>query len=143
MYQHEVPVLLVDSLSKIPTYGSEHASGLDLYTREDVVVSYGKITKIHTGVKLSLPKDCYGKIEDRSGNAVNYGTRTLAGVIDSDYTGEIIVGMTLIIPGEKIFKIGDRVAQLIIQKFEKITLSLNTTLDTTSRGENGFGSTGN
>ena len=74
-----------------PTYGSKEAAGADLYALEDTYVASGGRQLIETGISISLPVGYYGRIAPRSGLAFNFGIDVLAGVIDSDYRGEIKV----------------------------------------------------
>jgi len=93
-------------------------------------------------VKLAIPPGYVGLVWPRSGLAVRHGIDTLAGVIDSDYRGEVRV--VLINHGEAPFRIapGDRIAQLLIQRVERATFGAAAALDDTERGDGGFGSTG-
>ena len=99
-------VLINDSI--IPTQASKRSAGLDLYSSVDVNIEVGSINKINTGICISLPENSYGSIRDKSSLAAK-GVLTLGGVIDSDYTGEIIVIMTSLIEPIKVKK-GQNVA---------------------------------
>ena len=96
----------------IPTRASTSSAGLDLYSSIDVNIEVGSIKKVNTGICVSVPKNSYGSIRDKSSLA-SKGLLTLGGVIDSDYTGEIIVIMTSLIESIKIKK-GQKIAQLIV-----------------------------
>ena len=85
----------------IPTRASKISAGLDLYSNADVNIEVGSINKINTGICISLPETSYGSIRDKSSLAAK-GLLTLGGVIDNDYTGEIIVIMTSLIQPKKI-----------------------------------------
>ena len=93
----------------IPTQASKRSAGLDLYSSIDINIEVGSI---YTGICVSLPENPYGSIEDKSSLAAK-GLLTLGGVIDNDYTGEIIVIMTSLIEPIKI-KQGQKKAQLIV-----------------------------
>ena len=95
----------------IPTRASKRSSGLDLYSSIDVCIKVGSIKKINTGICISLPENSYGSIRDKSSLAAK-GLLTLGGVIDNDYTGEIIIMTSLIEPIE--IKQGQKIAQLIV-----------------------------
>ena len=103
-------VLIIDAI--IPTRASKRSAGLDIYSSVDVNIEVGSINKINTGICISLPENSYGSIRDQSSLAAK-GVLALGGVIDSDYTGEIIVIMTSLIEPIKIKK-GQKVAQLIV-----------------------------
>lgn len=132
----------LDSRAVLPSRGSSGACGLDLYSIEDYVIGSGKRIAVRTGLAAALPKNFYGRIAPRSGLALKMGIDVLAGVIDSDYRGEI---KCLIINfGEQEFKInsGDRVAQLIVERVAILEPKWDPHLLETSRGNNGFGSSG-
>ena len=95
----------------IPTRASKRSARLDLYSSIDVNIDTNSIKKINTGVHVSLQKNSYGPIRDKSFLAAK-GLLTLGGVIDNDYTGEIIVIMTSLIEPIKI-KQEQKIAQLI------------------------------
>ena len=133
--------------ARVPAKGSEEAAGYDLYSDEHAEVSHGKITKVGTGIAVKIPKGYVGLIKPRSGLAAKHGVDTMAGVIDSDYRGEIHVLLTChdSEPGSGLnIKPGERIAQLLIapvcNDFEPNEVSDFD--DETQRGSNGFGSTG-
>lgn len=125
-----------------PQFGSEAAIGLDLHANARAVVRRGEITMIGTGVAVEIPPGYYGRIAPRSGLAARHGADVLAGVIDSDYRGELIVLLTCHLPGEFEVKAGDRIAQLILERAERPELQYVSSLGETTRGTAGFGSTG-
>jgi dUTP pyrophosphatase len=90
---------------------------------------------------MAIPVNRYGRIAPRSGLAVKYGIDVLAGVVDSDYRGEILV--VLINHGKSPFKVekGMAIAQIIFEKYHPVQFQQYTSLDETDRGEKGFGST--
>lgn len=130
----------------LPEYKTNGSSGVDLkaaLTAPVVIKPFGRAL-IPTGLHMSIPEGYEGQIRGRSGLALNYGI-TLAngiGTIDSDYRGEIKV--ILINLGNEEFTVnnGDRVAQLVLIKYEKIEFEIVETLDDTKRGSGGFGHTG-
>ena len=103
-------VLINDAI--IPTRASKRSAGLDLYSSVDVNIEVGSINKINTGICISLPENSYGSIRGKSSLAAK-GLLTLGGVIDNDYTGEIIVIMTSLIEPIKIKKV-QKIVQLIV-----------------------------
>ena len=86
-----------------PTRASKRSAGLDLYSNIDVNIEAGSIKKINTGICISLPENSYGSIRDKSSLEAK-GLLTLGGVIDSDYTEEIIIIITSLIKPIKIKK---------------------------------------
>lgn len=126
----------------VPEYGSGAAAGADLRASEAVTLPPGGRFAVPTGIHVELPPGHVGLVWPRSGIAVRHGIDTLAGVIDSDYRGEVRV--VLVNHGETEFRIepGDRIGQLLVQKVERAAFSRTGALAATSRGEGGFGSTG-
>jgi dUTP pyrophosphatase len=125
-----------------PAYGSAEAAGADLRAAEDVTLRPGERTAIGTGIHVEIPVGHVGLVWPRSGLAVRHGLDTLAGVIDSDYRGEVRV--VLVNHGQEAASLarGDRIAQLLIQKVERADFRIVDRLEETGRGEGGFGSTG-
>ena len=127
----------------IPVRSSEGAAGFDLYySGLSMSILPKEYAVCETGIQMSLSPDLIGDIKPRSGLAVKYGIDTMAGVIDSDYRGEIKV--VLINHGKEtaFFRRGDRIAQLVVTNFYSDVQEVTEDLDTTARGVNGFGSTG-
>ena len=105
-------IVLMNDDSIIPTRASKGSAGLDLYSNIDANIEVGSINKINTGICISLPENSYGSMRDKSSLSAK-GLLTLGEVIDSDYTGEIIVIMTSLIESIKIKK-RQKIAQLIV-----------------------------
>jgi len=126
----------------LPEYGTLEAAGADLRASEAVQIPPGGRAAVATGLFLEIPPGHVGLVWPRSGLAVRHGIDTLAGVIDSDYRGEVKV--VLVNHGDQPFEIapGDRVAQLLIHRIERATFHTATALRRTERGPGGFGSTG-
>ena len=104
--------VLMNDDAIIPTRASKGSAGLDLYSSIDFDIDINSIKRVNTGIRVSLPENTYESIRDKS-SLVTKGILTLAGVIDNDYTGEIIVIMTYLIKPIKIKK-GQKIAQLIV-----------------------------
>ena len=137
----------VRSLSgNLPSYETEGSAGMDIraYIDEPVTLEPGKRTLIPTGLFMEIPAGFEVQIRARSGLAVKYGIGLTNGIgtIDSDYRGEIKV--SLINWGEDDFVIndGDRIAQMVVCRYEKADLELADELSDTVRGAGGFGHTG-
>jgi dUTP pyrophosphatase len=133
---------LVDAGGSLPEYASAGAAGADLRASEAVEIAPGGRAAVPTGVRLQIPPGHVGLVWPRSGLAVRHGIDTLAGVIDSDYRGEVRV--VLVNHGHEPFHIapGDRVAQLLVQRVERAAFTAAPQIDATDRGRGGFGSTG-
>ena len=134
--------VLVDAGAALPEYASAGAAGADLRASEAAEIAPGGRAAVPTGVRLQIPPGHVCLVWPRSGLAVRHGIDTLAGVIDSDYRGEVRV--VLVNHGEEPFRIaaGDRVAQLLVQRVERAAFTAATEIDDTGRGRGGFGSTG-
>jgi dUTP pyrophosphatase len=126
----------------LPEYGSLGAAGADLRAAEARTLAPGERAAIATGVRVALPPGHVGLVWPRSGLALRHGVDTLAGVIDADYRGELRV--VLVNHGQEAVAIqsGDRIAQLLIQPVLRAEFAAVTELATTTRGADGFGSTG-
>ena len=116
-------VLLVQRLhpdAYVPERGSEDAAGLDLHAAEPRTIAAGDRDLVSIGIAVAIPKGSYGRVAPRSGLAVEQGITIGAGVIDSDYRGELKV--LLFNHGEDalVVKKGDRIAQLIIEKIDTV-----------------------
>jgi dUTP pyrophosphatase len=133
---------LVDAGGSLPEYASAGAAGADLRASEAIEIVPGGRAAVPTGVRLQIPPGHVGLVWPRSGLAVRHGIDTLAGVIDSDYRGEVRV--VLVNHGDAVFRIapGDRVAQLLVQRVERAAFTVAAGIDDTDRGGGGFGSTG-
>ena len=126
----------------IPKRATEGSAGLDISASEDFVIPAHKWNAVPTGIAISVPRDCYARLAPRSGLAYKKGIDVGAGVIDSDYSGEIKV--ILFNHGDEDFIIhrGDRIAQIIFEKIFINELVEVEELNFTKRGDGGFGSTG-
>jgi dUTP pyrophosphatase len=127
--------------AKVPHYSHKGDAGLDLFSSVDSVLNKGEVKAVPTGIQVAVPEGHVGLIWDKSGISLK-GVHRLAGVIDSGYRGEVRVVMANL--GEKLFVIkrGMKIAQLLIQPVMDVEVVEVDELEETSRGQNGFGSTG-
>lgn len=129
-----------------PTQGSEKAAGFDLYayTTEPITIQPGETVKVGTGIAVRPPEGMFGAIFARSGLATKQGLRpaNCVGVCDEDYTGEYIVAMHNDSAEERVINNGDRIAQLVFMPYFTAEIIEVEDLETTDRGDGGFGSTG-
>lgn len=125
-----------------PTKGSVGAAGFDLFAAQEMSILPGKRAAVKTDIQVGLPVGCYGRVAPRSGLAAKCCVDVGAGVIDADYRGNVMV--LLLNFGSEAFhvKIGDRIAQLILEKIAAVDAFEVPSLDDTVRGIGGFGSTG-
>lgn len=138
--------LLVKKLSDdatTPTRGSEWSAGYDLSASRPATIPPGGRGIVHTDLSIACPAGTYARIAPRSGLAIKKGIDVGAGVVDADYRGP--VGVILFnLDSENAFEvqIGDRIAQLILEKISMAAIQEVKELDATVRGAGGFGSTG-
>ncbi len=138
----KVKIKKLNSNAVIPKYAHSGDAGMDLYSIENIILKPKHRIGVKTGISIELPRDYVGLIWDKSGISLKSGIKTMAGVIDSGYRGEIkIVLINLSSKNYKIEK-GQKIAQLLIQKIETPEIEIVDDLSKTSRGEKGFGSTG-
>lgn len=141
----EVKIKILDKYIPVPRYAHKGDAGLDLYSTIDCIIRPLERKRIPTGIKISIPEGYAGFVQPKSGLAINNGIGLLnsPGLIDSGYRGEVCAILINFDPKED-FKIkkGDKICQLVIQKVEKVKLTVVEKLDSSDRGEGGFGSTG-
>jgi dUTP pyrophosphatase len=128
--------------AKVPSYAHHDDAGFDLYTVKDIVLKSGQREMIPTGIAMEIPEGYVGLVWDKSGLAMKHGLKTIGGVVDSMYRGEIMIGVINLSKEDYTFLKGHKVAQMIIQKKEKVDFEEVKELSDTMRGEGGFGSTG-
>ena len=130
----------------LPEYATPLSAGLDLKAAidEPIVLEPLKRAIVPTGLFIALPEGFEAQIRPRSGLAAKHGITVLnsPGTIDADYRGELKV--ILVNLSDEAFTInpGERIAQMVVARFEQVQWELSDSLDETSRGEGGFGSTG-
>ena len=129
----------------LPQYMTEQAAGMDIFAAvaQEEIIEPGARKKIPTGIAIALPAGFEAQIRPRSGLAIKQGVTLLntPGTIDADYRGEI--ALIVINHGEEPFIIhrGTRLAQMVIQKICRVNWIETEELNTTSRGDGGFGHT--
>jgi len=129
----------------VPAYSHPGDAGADLTTREHVVLEPGRRATVRTGVKIALPAGYVALVHPRSGLAARHGVTIVngPGTVDAGYRGEICVTLLNTDADAPVeFAVGDRIAQLVIQRVEHATFVPVAGLPGSHRGEGGFGSTG-
>ena len=130
----------------IPTYGSEFSAGADLYACDggEITIAPGETRLVHTGISMAIPQGFVGLIYARSGLACKRGLAPAnkVGVIDSDYRGEIMVALHNHSSEAQTICDGERIAQMVFTAYMGASFLEVDELDSTVRGEGGFGSTG-
>jgi dUTP pyrophosphatase len=134
------------SHNPLPAYATDGASGMDLRAdlASPVVMQSLERKLVPTGLFIELPQGYEAQVRPRSGLAIKHGITCLntPGTIDADYRGEIKIVLINLSGEKQIINPGDRIAQLVIQKVEKINWEQVTVLTETVRNNGGFGSTG-
>ena len=132
----------LDPQATLPTRGSQSSAGLDIYSLDAVTIGPGERSLARTGLSVAIPEGFYGRVAPRSGLAVKQGLDVLAGVIDSDYRGELLCLLyntgdtTVMLPATT------KICQLIIEQIATPEAAWSDDLSETARGAGGFGSTG-
>ncbi|HLF34888.1 MAG TPA: dUTP diphosphatase [Cyclobacteriaceae bacterium] len=130
----------------LPEYQSIHAAGMDLraHLGSEMVIKPMERVLVPTGIFIELPEGYEAQVRPRSGLSIRSGISILnsPGTIDSDYRGEIKVILVNLGSSDYIVRNGDRIAQMVISRYEKITWKLSEKLNETTREQGGFGSTG-
>ena len=140
--------MLVQRLDRelpLPAYAREGDAGLDLYASEAITLAPGARAAVGTGVAIALPDGYAGFVVPRSGLALRHGLSVVntPGLIDAGYRGEIRVILVNHDPATPItLSRGDRIAQLVVQRVERVDIVEVETLPDSHRGAGGFGSTG-
>jgi deoxyuridine 5'-triphosphate nucleotidohydrolase len=140
------PDLLIQQLtttSTVPTRATEESIGYDLYFDGDkeITILAGTIMPLKTGIAIECPTGTYARIAPRSGLTVKNNLTTMAGVIDPDYRGDITVLLQNFGKEHQVIKPNQRIAQLILEKASIPPVQIVDNLTTTTRDQNGFGST--
>ena len=140
-----VHIKLLDPELPAPAYAKPGDAGADLRSRVDFELEPGERALVPTGVAIALPEGYVGLVHPRSGLATKNGITIVnaPGTVDSGYRGELMVTL-LNTYKTKSFHVqrGDRIAQLVIQKYEHATFTVVDELEQTERGSSGFGSSG-
>ena len=133
--------IMLDEGAKAPTRAHESDAGLDIYALEGGLVPAWAFRAFRTGLHVEIPQGYVGILFSKSGLNVNHGI-TSTGVIDSGYTGEIIVNLHGGGYNHYEVKPGDKISQLVILPIVTPTVTVVDSFEETDRGDNGFGSTG-
>ncbi len=140
-----VPVRRLDPDLPLPSYAHPGDAGADLCARVDVTLAPGERALVPTGVALALPAGHAGFVHPRSGLAARHGISVVnaPGTVDEGYRGEILVNLVNLDPREPFtVRRGDRIAQLVVQRVERVRFLEVDSLEPSTRGETGHGSTG-
>ncbi len=131
----------LDSRAKLPLRAHPTDSGADLFALEQTVIPARSIVKVRTGIAIELPEATSGIIWGKS-SVESKGIKTMAGLVDAPYRGELLVCMYNLNEDDFVFEAGQKIAQLVVLPTLYPTFELSEELSDTARGTGGFGSTG-
>ena len=140
----EVPVRLLHPAARLPRVAHRGDAGADLFAVEEVVIPPGERREVGTGIALAIPAGYAGFVQPRSGLAFRHGIMVVnsPGLIDAGYRGEVRVALYNSGREPLAIAVGDRIAQLVIQKVEEARFLAVSDLPESARGAGGFGSSG-
>lgn len=142
--EYTLKVKFLHDNARLPEYAHAGDAGLDLFAAQEVLLEPGESALVPTGISIQLPAFTEAQVRPRSGLALKHQITVLntPGTIDEGYRGE--VGVILINHGKQAFKVetGMKIAQMVVKPVFKVAVAKVQDLDTTIRGEKGFGSTG-
>ena len=130
----------------LPAYATAQSAGMDLRANIDSPITLRPMERrlIPTGLRIALPEGCEAQVRPRSGLALKHGITVLntPGTIDADYRGEVKVLLVNFSNDDFVINTGERIAQMVIARYEKADLEQVAELDDTERGDGGSGHTG-
>ena len=132
----------LDPAAKAPAYAHPGDAGMDFFALERTVFKPGERKVVRTGIAMEIPEGYAGLIWDKGGISIREGLKSIGGVFDAGYRGEVLIGMINLSSQEYVFEAGHKVAQMLIQKVERVELAEASELGETKRGKGAFGSTG-
>lgn len=139
-----IPVVRLNKDLPLPHYATKGDAGMDLYASEGIVLPAGGTAVVPTGIAVAIPSGRVGLVHPRSGLAAKHGITVLnaPGTIDSGFRGEVGVILHNASASSYTIKVGDRIAQLVIQEYVTAELFEVEELSSSERGTGAFGSTG-
>ena len=138
----QLKIKKINKEAVLPDYATFDDAGFYLYSTEDVEIATNARVQVPTGIAMEIPAGYVGLIWDKSGLSHKHGLKTLGGVIDSGYRGEVKVGLINLGQEKYILEKGHKVAQMIIQKNETCEIIEVAELSDSQRGSGAFGSSG-
>lgn len=140
-----VAVRLLHPSAELPRYSTDGDAGADLTSVAEVTIAPGERSLVPTGVALALPPGTVGLVHPRSGLAARHGVTVVnaPGTVDSGYRGEVLVNLVNLDPHRPFtVRVGDRIAQLVVQEYVHGDFAVADSLPGSARGDTGHGSTG-
>jgi dUTP pyrophosphatase len=146
MDEQRIQVKIISESGILPAYETIGSAGMDVraFLKDPIHLGPGKRALIPTGIRIELPMGLEAQIRARSGLSIRHGLAMVNGVgtIDSDYRGEIMLPVINLGEENILIENGDRLAQMVIAKYERVSWEPTTELNETVRSEGGFGHTG-
>lgn len=138
----KIKIKRFDKEIELPKYSRKGDAALDIRSAESCIIEAGKRKAVKSGIAIELPEGYVGLVWDRGGIAAKHGVHTMAGVLDSNYRGELMIVLKNL--SEDDFKIerGDRIAQLVIQQVVEADVEESDELSDSNRGDGRFCSSG-
>lgn len=147
---HRIDFVRKNEDAYVPTRGTEHSAGYDLYSMDGFELDVGEEVFLDTGVAFEIPQGYFGAVKGRSGMSRKWGIEVHHGTIDADYRGTVGIIMRRLSNGSQgepdtpaVFTKGTRIGQIVFQPYYSVPLNEVQELSDTVRGTGGFGSTGN
>lgn len=139
-------ILKIKTNNILPEYKTFYSAGMDIYSsnEEEIIIKPGEVGKVPTDLKIEIPEGFFVAIYPRSSTGVKRQLMLAnsTGIIDSDYRGEIKLFFYNFGKNEQVIKKNERLAQMVVQPYEKVEIQKVDNLCESERGEGGFGSTG-
>lgn len=132
----------IDPTAKVPSFAHATDAGLDLCSLEEVTIAPGERKSLRTGIAMAIPEGHVGLVWDKSGISHKGGLKTIGGVVDAGYRGEVFVGLLNTSDVPYTFEAGNKIAQILIQPIVQPELIETDDLPEADRGDKAFGSTG-
>ncbi|MBI2629614.1 dUTP diphosphatase [Candidatus Pacearchaeota archaeon] len=127
---------------ELPKHQRKGDAAIDIRASENVIIKSGERKVVKSGIAIELPEGYAGLVWDRGGMAANHGIHTMAGVLDSNYRGELMIVLKNLSEKDFEIKMGDRIAQLLVQKVENVEVEEVENLSESERNEARFMSSG-
>ena len=141
----KIKIKKLNPAARVPSYAHHGDAAMDFFALEETILKPGIQVAVKTGISMEIPHGYAGLIWDKSGLAIKEGIKTIGGVIDAGYRGEIMIGMINLSNKPYTIEAGHKIAQMLIQKIEACEVEEVgelADLSGSARGQKGFGSTG-
>lgn len=138
----QLQVQLLHPDATLPSFAHADDAGMDLFSIEEITIAPGERAQIQTGIAFAIPKGYVGLVWDKGGVSHKRGLKTLGGVFDAGYRGDLTIGLFNTSDTPQTFAVGDKIGQILIQEIIQPELVVVDQLEDAVRGTDRFGSTG-